>query len=244
MIKYVDAFIAPSRFCRDVHLGRGFDAPIVHLPYFVPGTEGSAFTSGDSADVSSEKPYFLFVGRLERIKGLQTLISLFQRYDRARLLIAGTGTYESQLKQLAEGSSNIRFLGHLPEQQLQGIYRQAVAVIAPSIWLEVFGQIIVESFSQQTPAIVRNLGGMPELIEESEGGIVYDTDEELVAAMDRLLRSPSYRRSLGLNGYEAYQRNWSAQNYMDRYFALIRDIASTRRKTGPQPREKAVNGSE
>jgi glycosyltransferase involved in cell wall biosynthesis len=39
----------------------------------------------------SPEPYFLFVGRLEKIKGLQTLIPVFRDYNKARLLIAGTG---------------------------------------------------------------------------------------------------------------------------------------------------------
>jgi glycosyltransferase involved in cell wall biosynthesis len=39
-------------------------------------------------------PFFLFVGRLEKLKGLQTLIPVFRRYLKAQLLIAGTGSYE------------------------------------------------------------------------------------------------------------------------------------------------------
>jgi glycosyltransferase involved in cell wall biosynthesis len=88
--------------------------------------------------------------------------------------------------------------------------------------------VIIEAFRQQTPAIVRNLGGMPEVIAESGGGFVYDTEEELVAAMDQLLADPSHGRGLGLHGYEAYQRNWTAEAHLEGYFALIREIATTR----------------
>ena len=147
------------------------------------------------------------MGRLEKLKGLQTLIPIVGRYSKAQLWIAGTGSYEPRLRQLAEGKANIRFLGHLTDRQLQVLYRRAVAVIVPSLCFEVFAQVIIEAFRQQTPAIVRNLGGMPEVIEESGGGFVYDTEEELVAAMDQLLADPSHRRGLGLRGYEAYQRN-------------------------------------
>jgi glycosyltransferase involved in cell wall biosynthesis len=69
---------------------------------------------------------------------------------------------------------------------------------------------------------------MPEIVEESGGGFVYDTGEELMAALDRLLADPSYRRELGLRGYQAYQRNWTAEAHLERYFALIREIAAAR----------------
>jgi glycosyltransferase involved in cell wall biosynthesis len=88
--------------------------------------------------------------------------------------------------------------------------------------------VIIEAFSQQTPVIARNLGGMPKIIEESKCGFVYDTEEELVTAMDYLLSEPSYRCALGLNGYKAYQREWTPEAYLKRYFALIREIAAIR----------------
>ena len=81
---------------------------------------------------------------------------------------------------------------------------------------------------QQTPAVVRNLGGMPEIIAESGGGLTYDREEELVAAMDQLLADPSCRRRLGLRGYEAYQKKWTADAHLERYFGLIREIAATK----------------
>ena len=69
---------------------------------------------------------------------------------------------------------------------------------------------------------------MPEIIEESGGGLIYDTDEDLVAAMDRLLANPSYRDKLGESGYGALQDKWTPEEYLDRYFAIIHKIAATR----------------
>jgi glycosyltransferase involved in cell wall biosynthesis len=143
-------------------------------------------------------------------------------------LIAGTGSYEVRLKRLAKNSNNIRFLGYMSNPQLQTLYDKAVAVIVPSLCFESFSQVIIEAFSRQTPAIATNLGGMPEMIAESGGGFIYNTDEELLAAMDKLLADPLCRRELGLRGYEAYQRNWTAEAHLQGYFALIREIAMTR----------------
>jgi glycosyltransferase involved in cell wall biosynthesis len=226
-IKHVDAFISPSRFNKDKHHQMGLKAPIENIPYFIPPL-GGALKSDETAQETLEKPYFLFVGRLERIKGLQTLIPVFRHYREAELLVAGTGVYEARLRQLTQGSVSIRFLGHLSEGRLQALYRKAVALIVPSICFDVFPNVVLEAFRQKTPAIVRRMGGMPEFIEDSGAGFVYDTNEALVAAMNQLLADPTCRCELGLRGYRTYQRQWTVEAHLERYFALIDGIAEAR----------------
>ena len=227
-VKHVDAFITPSRFSRDKHQEMGFKVPIVHLPFFVPAEEVGSPADGRPFSEAPEEPYFLFVGRLEKLKGLQTLIPVFRHYHKAQLVIAGAGSYEPELRRLAEGIGNIRFLGYQTDRQLQALYRQAVAVIVPSLCYEIFPLVVIESLRQRTPVIARNLGGMPEIISESRGGFVYNTELELVAAIDQLLADPLCGREMGLRGYEAYQRNWTAMAHLERYFALIREIAAAK----------------
>jgi glycosyltransferase involved in cell wall biosynthesis len=221
--KHVDAFIAPSRFSKDIHQMK-LNIPIVYLPNFVPSSDTAVLPSIHGK--TSAEPYFLFVGRLEMLKGLQTLIPLFRRYQKSQLWIAGTGGYESHLRQLAEGSANINFLGYRSEQQLNALYQQAVAVIVPSLYYENFPLVTIEAFRQRTPVIVRNLGGLPEIVRESAGGFVYNSNQELEAAMDQLLADPSSRREMGLRGYQTYKQNWTAEAHLQGYFGLIRKIAA------------------
>jgi len=230
-VKHVDAFIAPSSFVKSIHLQRGLNIPIVYLPNFVDLGDLTSPKSDQTVETPPMEPYYLFVGRLEKLKGLQTLIPIFNNYHKARLLIAGTGSYEPTLRHLAEGNNNVRFLGHLSHQQLKAYYQKAIAVIVPSICFEVFGQVIIEAFSQQTPTIVSNIGGMTGIIKDSGGGVVYDNDEQLLAAMDSLLADPSYRRELGLRGYNTYQQSWTPEAHLERYFALICEIAANCGKT-------------
>jgi glycosyltransferase involved in cell wall biosynthesis len=223
-VKQVDAFIAPTRFCRLIHEHKGITT-IVQFPYFTSGEEQQQQSFNEGVDeLASGKPYFLFVGRLEKLKGLHTLIPIFRQYTKARLLIAGRGSYERQLRQLSEGCANIKFLGHLSSGELQAIYSQAVALIVPTMTYEAFGLVIVEAFRVKTPVIVRNLGGMPEMVEESGGGIKYNTLEELVAEMELLLNNFSVRAEMGRLGYEAYQRQWTAEIHLQNYLGLIRRI--------------------
>jgi glycosyltransferase involved in cell wall biosynthesis len=240
IVNHVDAFIAPSQFCRDLHQRLGLNVPMMHLPNFVPVVAGSpppARLVGETPEVL----YFLFVGRLEKLKGLQTLIPLFHHDRKAQLWVVGTGSYEPQLRRLAAESDNIRFLGWLSERHLHALYRQAVAVIVPSLCLEIFSLVILEAFRQQTPAIVRNRGGMPELITMSGGGLVYDTQEELVAALDHLVTDPAYRHELGARGSQAYERYWTAEAHLQQYLALIHQIAT---RAGRSPGRRHMPGEE
>ena len=237
-IQHVDAFIAPSRFSKEIHHRRGLDARIVHLPHFIPGAGNEvAVPLRRPRHEPAQKPYFLFVGRLEKIKGLQTLIPVFRRYQKAQLWIAGDGGYAPQLRRLAKGSDNVRFLGYRSKDELQELYRNATALVVPSLSFEVFALVILEAFMQQTPVIVRNIGGMPEIIQESGGGLKYDTDQELLTAMDQLLNDSCYRDRLGASGHKALKQKWTADAHLKAYFTLIDEIATARgvlsRKTEP-----------
>ena len=222
-LRHVDVFISSSRFTIEAHRQRGLPLRAIHLPHFTPPPAEDA---APAMDLPSE-PYFLYVGRLEKYKGPQTLIPVFRRHT-ARLLVAGTGTYERQLHRLAAGVSNIRFLGHVDAARLHALYRHAVAVIVPTLAYEIFGMVVIEAFSHGTPAIVRNIGGMPELIEASGGGFVYTTDAELTATMDRLLADPAARDAVGRRGYDAYLENWTPDVHLKRYLSVIGDIAAAR----------------
>jgi len=243
-VAHVDRFICPDRFTAAKHLELGLTIPIAHMPHFVPVDDHPASGSaGRSAPPG--RPYFAFVGRLEKLKGLQTLIPVFRRYVKADLLIAGTGTYEHHLRRLAAGAENIRFLGFQSGAELDQLYHGAVAVIAPSLNYEVAPPLVIlEAFRQKTPAIVRNLGSMPEIIDESGGGLIYDTDDQLIGALDRLLGDAPYRDLLSQRAYRALQEKWTADAYLEKYLGLIREIQESR-SAGPSlevPQESPVEG--
>jgi len=226
-VQHVDAFIAPSRFSKEIHKRMGLTAPIEYLPHFVPETGNEArVPAAANGSPPERKPYFLFVGRLEKIKGLQTIISVFRRYKKAELWIAGSGTYERHLQNLAKDLDNIRFLGHRTKDELQPLYRDAVALVVPSLSYEVFALVILEAFLQRTPAIVRNIGGMPEIIQESGGGFVYDTEPELIHAMEKLMSDSSHRNRLGESGFRTLREKWTVDAHMKSYLGLIRQITA------------------
>lgn len=223
-LAHIDTFISPSLFTKKKHHEMGLNEPIVHLPYFLP-TSVNSDEVFDEQTTPHERPYFLFVGRLEKIKGVQNLIPVFRKYKKCDLLVAGDGEYSDTLRALAQDVPNVKFLGRLSYQKLQAIYRHALAVIVPSICYEVFGIIIIESFAKRTPVIVNNLGALPEVVEQSGGGFVYSNDDELITHMEKFRLNPDLRRVLGAKGHEAYKKYWTETYHLATYYGLIQEVA-------------------
>jgi glycosyltransferase involved in cell wall biosynthesis len=222
MSAQVDQFVSPSRFTAQMHADRGFPQPVAHLPYFIDRADRDWREPGPRPQ---EAPYFLFVGRLELIKGLQTLISLWKRVAGYDLLVAGTGTYEKELRAMAADNARIKFLGPLPQRELGALYYHALACIVPSVTFETFGMINIEAFARKTPVIARDLGALPEVIQDSGGGFVYQTDEELLSAMDRIAVSPQLRAELGAKGYRAFTEWWCREAHLKLYFDFLERTA-------------------
>ena len=239
----VDAFISPSRFTRQMLHDRGFVREIAHVPYFVPppANEAESVLGGPEEAPPHPRPFFLFVGRLEKIKGLQNLFPLFRTYPHADLLVAGTGNFEAELRAQARGMNNVVFLGSLEQARLRALYRHAIAVLVPSICYEVFGIIILEAYLQRTPVIVHRLGGLAEVVEESQGGFSYNTPEELLEAMERLRSDPGLRRAMGGRGFEKYTERWSTEAHLAMYFEQLEETA--RRKLGRVPWQEPARTS-
>jgi glycosyltransferase involved in cell wall biosynthesis len=216
----VDVFIARSEFSRQKHRAFGFQPPMQVMPYFLPGTipERPAPASSDRPHV---RPYFLFVGRLTRIKGLDSVIPLFARYPEADLLVVGDGDEGPALRVLAEGTPNVKFVGRVSNDDLGRYYQHAIAAIVPSLGYETFGIVLIEAFRQQTPVIARRIGPFPEIVEQAQGGLLFSTSEELMHAMRRMQQEPGLRDRLASSAYAACREYWSEAVVIDKFLDVV-----------------------
>jgi glycosyltransferase involved in cell wall biosynthesis len=214
--RHVDYFLAPSLFTMRKHQELGFDAPMIHLPHFNPRPQATPEAKPGS--------YFLYSGRLEKIKGLQELIPIFRRRAEYRLLIAGDGNYAAELQAMAGGCPNIQFLGRQGTDEMQRLYGDAIAVIVPSLCYEVFGLSTIEAFAAATPAIVHRLGALPEILEESGAGYTYGGPDELETAIDKLAQDRSLQVELGRRAYAAYLEHWTPEKHLASYLGLIEGL--------------------
>ncbi len=137
----------------------------------------------NSPKASRARPYFLAVGALEPRKAPELLVCAFTRARaaglEAELLFAGDGRLAGALE--GEG---VRVLGHVPDDELRGLYAGALALVQPA-WLEGFGLPPVEALALGTPAIVADLPVYSETV--GDGALrVAPGDESALA--DALLR--------------------------------------------------------
>ncbi len=217
----IDAFIGPSEFTIRQHRERGIEGTMVQLPLFQAAPpKNMAAPEGLEAD----RPYFLFVGRLEKIKGVQTILPLFRRLTDVDLLIAGSGDYETELRRLADGADNIKFLGRVDQDVLHFLYENAIATVIPSICYETFGVVAAESFCARTPVVVYAQSSLEEIVKTHGGGIAYREEAELEDALRRLRFDTSLRQRLGEEGRAAYDIHFSEAPFMRNYLALVREL--------------------
>ncbi len=216
-LDHMDLIVAKSEFSRSKHREFGLRQEMQVLPYFLPDLEQSALPEPAAHD----RPYFLFVGRLEKIKGLQDVFPAFDRYPDADLLILGDGDYADELKAQAAGNDRIKFLGRKTLEELNAYYRGAIGLIVPSVCYETFGIILIESFRLGTPVIARRLGPFPEIVERASGGSLFETEDDLIAAMSYLQHHPDRRVRQGAAARKAFLAIWHETSVLEAYGAAL-----------------------
>jgi glycosyltransferase involved in cell wall biosynthesis len=229
-IAALDAVLAPSDFTRKKHRELGLKADARLLPHFVLPPVAAA-----TQERPRQRPYFLFAGRLERLKGAHTLIEAFRHFRGAELLIAGDGSERASLEALASGLDHVHFLGRLPAAELGRYYAGARAALVPSLCYEVFGLSAVEAMAAGTPAVVRDLGALPELVRESGAGFVYGEEAELIPILRRLTEDDALRRDLSMRAAAAYGARWTLERHLERYHEIIANIRSHKRSRSASP---------
>jgi glycosyltransferase involved in cell wall biosynthesis len=217
-ISAVDAVLAPSRFTLEKHRELGLRVEPRFLPHFVPEP-----APAEPNTVLPARPYFLFAGRLERLKGAADAIDAMRSVPDADLLIAGDGAERKHLEELAQGMSNVRFLGRLGPGELSALLAGARAAVVPSLCYEVFGLSAVEAFACGTPAVLRDRGSLTELAAESGAALTFSTRDELVTALRTMLDDGPRRDELARRARAAYLEHWHPEVHLSRYFQIVEE---------------------
>lgn len=225
--RHLDALIFPSRASARLHERFTSLAHVEVINHFVP--EPPPATGGRQAAEPRvlPQPFFLYAGRLEHIKGVGALIEAFRERPQ-RLVIAGDGGLRRRLHWAARHLPNVQFTGWLPHDRLDGLYRDALAVVVPTRGHEAFGLVAAEALARGTPTVLHRFGALEELLEDTGAGIGYRTPEELGAALDQIAADEQLRTQLGRRGRAAFLERYSTQHHLGKYLSLIADLARGR----------------
>lgn len=173
----------------------------------------------DQKGSNQAEDYYIFVGRVEEIKGVNVLVDAFRSMPNKRLKIVGRGDQSEYIAARLEKEDihNIELLGFKSHNEVNALLKHAKALIMCSQWYETFGMVIAEAYSNGVPAIVGRIGNIKDLVEESVTGelFVYDDPEDLIAAVERfesngVLNTIRYYFSQGISkiaGHKDKERN-------------------------------------
>lgn len=121
------------------------------------------------------KNQFVFVGRLDKLKGIDLLLEAWNGIKDSDLIVCGTGPEEDWCKLYLEENNltNVRMLGFVPNEEAKKIIAQSKALILPTQWYEGFPMTVVESYISGTPVIGSNIGNVSCLIQENVSGLTF-----------------------------------------------------------------------
>lgn len=143
----------------------------------------------ESVPFDPSKRSLLFVGRLEKVKGVQDAIcampKILETFPDTMLRIAGDGSYEKDLRALVIEKNlqdSVLFLGKLDRRELEAEYARCTIVLMPSIWPEAFGKVGIEAMSMGRPVIACDVGGVSEWLLDSKVGFLVPSQNPLLLA--------------------------------------------------------------
>jgi len=177
------------------------------------------------------KDRLLFVGRLNKQKGIEVLLHALSRIPDTSLAldVVGDGEDREALVNLAAAlgiGDRVHWLGALPQPRLADFYRGAAALVVPSVG-EGLGLVAVEAQLCETPVIAFDSGGLPDIIQHDRTGIlVKDVDAAaLAAAIVSLLERDDRGQSLGaasrMHALATFAPESVARRYADIYRSAI-----------------------
>jgi glycosyltransferase involved in cell wall biosynthesis len=144
------------------------------------------------AEVDAATAPLVFLGRLDRCKGVHHAIAVARRLDR-ELIIAGNISplpheqeyFEREIRPAIDGG-RVSYVGPVNDEQKRTLLGRAAAMLMPIEWEEPFPVVLPESMLCGTPLIAFRRGGVPEGIDHGRTGFLCDTVEEMAALVGRI----------------------------------------------------------
>lgn len=221
-----DHYLTSSNFVKGELVKKGFPSEKIRVVPF--GIDAAKITPA----IGWDHGYVLFVGRLVEEKGIWVLLKAAKNLPQIKFKIIGTGPEEKKLKQAAAGLSNVEFFGFVAGEALWNLYRGARCVVAPSLWQEVFGLVVLEAMAAGKPAIASNIGGLPETVEDRVTGLLVRPGSvpELVEAIERLWSDSSLARAMGMAGREKVTRDFTWEKHYTTLMEVYNEAMAIHRR--------------
>lgn len=219
-ISNIDLIISPSEYLRK-RLMEEIKVKSITLNNFVP-------LPPKNISPSMYLNYFLFVGMLEKHKGILNLLKIFKHHSYkkdAKLLIVGSGSLKSKIQRyilLNNLQEKVIMLGWQSRERLYSLYKDAIVLVLPSICPENGPLTVLEAMSVGTPSIVSNLGGSPEYIEKLSRDLIFNHNN--MNQLKNILLRFSKNEFPPEKIKKVHEQNFSPKIYIYNYLKVIQSI--------------------
>jgi glycosyltransferase involved in cell wall biosynthesis len=217
----IDHFIGVSQFMTDKMISIGIPTEkISTIHNFIDATRYTPDRGTQS--------YVLYFGRLEKTKGIFTLIEAMHNLPNIRCLIAGDGSARAELQAEIDkaGTDNVELVGFAIGEKLHDLIRNAVCTVLPSEWYENCPMSVLESLALATPVVGTHIGGIPELIEEGVDGRLVEpfAPDQLAAAISELAEKPELAAQAGSAGRAKVEKYFNAAIHYEQIHNIYNNL--------------------
>lgn len=198
------------------------------------------------------EPMVLFIGRLERRKGIHTLIEaiplIMQEISCVHFVVIGRDTYVDEdvvafqgsdknsfksalIRKLPEGFRKyVHFLGYVSAEDVPRYLYHCDVFVAPSLY-ESFGQVYIEAMSYEKPVVGCKTGGVPEVVEDRKTGLLVEPDNpaQLADAVIRLLKDKDYAITMGIAGRRSVEEKFTREKMTEKTLKAYEAVLNKRR---------------
>jgi glycosyltransferase involved in cell wall biosynthesis len=217
-------FVTGSHYMAEQAIAHGFDANKVHV------TPLYADPPSAEVDILRQTHRLLYVGAILPYKGVDILVkALSHTRTPTHLDIVGEGSFVNELLRLIDQyrlHDRITFYGKLNREQLERHYQRATCLVLPSRTPESFGIVGAEAMSHGLPAIVSNVGGALEWLEDGRTGLTFPINdaEALAKTIDHIMTNPQLAQEMGQAARQRYQARFRPEHHVDRLLTVFSSI--------------------
>jgi phosphatidylinositol alpha-mannosyltransferase len=218
LVRRLDARVAVSPAAQQF-AAAALGLPLGSVRVIPNGVDVAAFAGARALPqlVDPDHPLLLFVGRLERRKGLEVAVRAFLRLRTARpgvrLCVVGSGPQAQRCQEMVPPSlrRDVLFVGRVDAAELPRYHASADVFVAPAVGGESFGIVLLEAMAAGLPVVGSDLPGYRGVVTDGrQGRLIPPGDAAALAdAVATLLANPQLRRAMGREGQRtAAEYDW------------------------------------
>lgn len=205
----VDIYIALTEFARQKFIEGGLpEGKVIVKPNFLDPDPGMGEGQGG---------YALFVGRLSKEKGVDTMLAAWEQLnEKIPLKVVGDGPLAGRVAEANKKLKGVEWLGRQPGERVQVLMKEARALVLPSECYEGFPMTIAEAYAVGLPVIASNHGSMSSLIEHGRTGLHFRPGDakDLAAKVEWALAHPEKITRMQREARAKFEAKYTAErNY-------------------------------